>query len=154
MIRLIAATMVSLMTTTAAQDVEALKARIWAKEQMIYAGRARGDLGPYIANASPNYAAFSPTAPVAHGTAGLERQQKAMVGSQERLTMELKDFTTEGDTAVIYYITHRTTRPDGTKVDERYENIHVWVRHGDDWRLLATMPRPLSKTATSTAQGN
>ncbi|MBM3512427.1 MAG: nuclear transport factor 2 family protein [Alphaproteobacteria bacterium] len=126
-----------------AEDVEALKARIWAKEQMIYAGRARGDLGPYIANASPNYAAFSPKGPAAHGTAGLERLQQALGGkSDEKLTMELKDFTTEGDTAVIYYVTHRTQRPDGTAVDEHYENIHVWVRAGDDWRLIATMPRP------------
>jgi ketosteroid isomerase-like protein len=65
-----------------------------------------------------------------------------MVGqTKEKLTMELMDFTLHGDTAVIYYLNHRTMRPDGTAVDEKFENIHVWVRDGADWKIVGAMSR-------------
>jgi hypothetical protein len=51
------------------------------------------------------------------------------------------DFTLHGDTAVIYYLNHRTMRPDGAPTDEKFENIHVWVRAGDDWQIVGAMSR-------------
>lgn len=115
---------------------------IWAKEQAIYADRSNGGLNYYIANSSPNYVGWPPNSPKPLAQTGLKADSKAMEGkTKEKLTMELMDFTLSGDTAIIYYLNHRTSRPDGTVVDEKFENIHVWTREAGDWKLMGGMAR-------------
>ncbi|MBL8631185.1 MAG: nuclear transport factor 2 family protein [Rhodospirillaceae bacterium] len=115
---------------------------IWAKEQKIYADRANGGLAYYIVNTSPNYIGWPPNSAKPLAQTGLKNDSKAMAGkTQEKLTMELMDFTLSGDTAIIYYLNHRTARPDGTAVDEKFENIHVWTRENGDWKLMGGMAR-------------
>ncbi len=46
-----------------------------------------------------------------------------------------------GDTAIIYYVDHRTVKPDGTPVDQVFDDIHVWVWENGDWTVLASMSR-------------
>jgi hypothetical protein len=65
-----------------------------------------------------------------------------MVGqNKEKLAMNFVDFTLHGDTGIIYYMNHRTVKPDGTAVDEKWETIHVWVRDGGDWKIVGAMAR-------------
>jgi hypothetical protein len=123
------------------------KATIFAKEQKIYASRAGGSMDYYVANTSPNYLGWPPTAPkpihrdvVAPGAA------KGLAGSKEKIETKLVDFTLDGDTALIYYMNHRTARGDGTPVDESFSNIHVWVKRNGEWLLLGGMARPTAPT--------
>jgi hypothetical protein len=60
---------------------------------------------------------------------------------KEKIETSFSDFTLHGDTAVIYYVNHRTVMPNGTPVDQTFDNIHVWVRDGADWKVLASMSR-------------
>lgn len=127
---------------TSEAEVEAVKALIWAKEKAIYAGRAKGDVGYYIANASPHYLAWTSgtkapfgVATLAAGAAGMKSRDK------EIITNELVDFSLSGDTAIIYYRNHRKRLPDGTPVDQTYDNIHVWQKTGGEWKVLASMSR-------------
>lgn len=134
---------VALTASAQAPDAKS-KARdeIWAKEQKIYADRANGGLEYYIANTSPNYVGWPPNSARPLAQTGLKTDSKAMAGkTEEKLTMELMDFTLSGDTAIIYYLNHRTMRPDGTVVDERFENIHVWTREKSEWKLIGGMAR-------------
>lgn len=124
------------------EDIEQAKNEIWEIEKSIYASRAAGDFQPYIDGASDYYIAPRPTGGWLPGKDGLKQVGARLRGnSQEKLAMNLKAFTLHGDTAVIYYLNHRTMRPEGEVVDEWYEVIHVWVREGEGWQLLASMPR-------------
>lgn len=124
------------------EEVNAAKEEIWALEQSIYASRGQGNFQPYIDGASPNFIAPFPSGGWEPGKDGLRRTGAGIKGkSREKLDMNFKAFTLHGDTAVIYYLNHRTVRPDGEKVDEWYEVIHVWVREGTGWQILASMPR-------------
>lgn len=125
-----------------AEEIEKAKNEIWALEQSIYASRGEGNFQPYIDGASENYIAPRPTGGWAPGKDGLRRTGGLLKGnSQEKLAMNFKAFTLHGDTAVIYYLNHRSIRPEGELVDEWYEVIHVWVRQGERWQILASMPR-------------
>ena len=125
-----------------AEEKAAVRDAIWAKEQKIYANRANGNLEYYVQNTSANYVGWPPSAARPLALTGLKEDSKRMVGlTKEKLTMELTDFTLSGGTAVIYYLNHRTVKPDGTPVDEKFENIHVWTREGTEWRLLGAMSR-------------
>ena len=140
------AVLAALLSGPATAQTEAEKAAvrdaIWAKEQKIYANRANGNLDYYVQNTSPNYVGWPPSAPMPVALTGLKADSQRMKGlTKEKLTMQLTDFTLSGDTAVIYYLNHRTARPDGTVVDEKFENIHVWTREGADWRLIGAMSR-------------
>ncbi|MDX2224277.1 MAG: nuclear transport factor 2 family protein [Rhodospirillaceae bacterium] len=127
---------------------EKAKAEIWAKEQAIYNERATGGLSYYVNNASPHYVGWPPSAPKPLALTGLRTDAQRMTGlNKEKLTMQLMDFTLHGDTAVIYYLNHRTMRPDGTPTDEKFENIHVWVRAGNDWQIVGAMSRLEPKRA-------
>jgi hypothetical protein len=121
-------------------SIDQVKSEIWSKEQAIYAGRGRGDMGPYIENTAPHYMAWPPQMdrPVA---AGNLRQTANVTAAKEKLTMELVDFTLDNDAAIIYYRTHRTARPDGTETDEFFETTHTWVRESGAWKLLGGMAR-------------
>ncbi len=123
-------------------EIEQAKNEIWTLEQSIYASRGQGDFQPYIDGASRNYFAPFPTGGWTTGKEGLRRTGAGLKGnSQEKLDMNFKAFTLHGDTAVIYYLNHRTVRPAGEPVDEWYEVMHVWVRDGASWQILASMPR-------------
>ena len=126
----------------AADAVAAARDAIWAKELKIYKGRAEAGLDYYLRNTSANYVGWPPGIPkpsnldaLRKSSAGLNRK------NSEKLEMSLTDFTMQDGTAVIYYQTHRTMLPNGTPVDERFDVIHVWVREGDDWKLIGAMAR-------------
>ncbi|NBC38163.1 DUF4440 domain-containing protein [Novosphingobium sp. FSY-8] len=125
----------------APQTKAQVQAEIWAKEQAIYAARGAGNLDAYIANVATDYAAWPPYATAPTGVAELRAANATMKG-QELLEMTFTALALNGDTAVIYYQTHRTRMPDGTAVDQRYDVIHVWVREGGAWKVLGGMARP------------
>ncbi len=126
----------------ASDDTEAVKALIWAKEKAIYAGRARGDVSYYIANASPRFLAWTSGTEVPFRADVLEAGAASMKArDKEVITSELMDFSLSGDTAIIYYRNHRKRLPDGTAVDQYYDNIHVWQKTNGDWKVLASMSR-------------
>ncbi len=124
------------------QDIDAALEIIWAKEQAIYKGRSEGDLSNYLNNTSDNYVGWPPGAKVPADLSGLKAMAKSVAGlNQERLEMELADFAMSGNTAVIYYHTHRTISPKGEKVDQRYAICHVWVREAGEWKLIGAHGR-------------
>jgi hypothetical protein len=120
------------------------KAIIWAKEKAIYAHRAEGDMGYYVANASPAYMSWPPITalPERLNVTAANANITLKSGNKEKIENKLVDFTLDGDTALIYYINHRTARGDGTPVDETFSNIHVWVKRKGEWLLLGGMARP------------
>ena len=123
---------------TAAHDA------IWAKEMAIYEGRSRGMIDFYLANASPKFLAWTAGAPEPFDLSKLKAGQAAMRGrDKEIIETTFRGFSLSGDTAIIYYQNHRTRLPDGTIVDQKYDNIHVWQKHGGDWKVLASMSRLL-----------
>ena len=125
-----------------AGDVAKAKDQIWAKELAIYAGRAKGDVTYYFENASPDYLAWTYGTPEPFRRDSLGRSRATMAGQdKEKIATVFKDFSLHGDTAIIYYVNHRTVLPNGTPVDQTFDNIHVWVRDGADWKVLASMSR-------------
>lgn len=135
---------------TAAPDVEARdspaeieKARteIWALEQSIYAGRARGDLSSYANNLAQGYLSWPPVSARPLGAGTLKATAANTHTSQEKLDMTFVDFSMNGDTAVIYYNTHRTRRADGTPCDDHFDTTHTWVREDGKWHVFAGMAR-------------
>jgi len=121
------------------------QAEIWTKEQSVYYGRADGNMNNYMQATHPDYMAWPPWAEAPFGAEGLKRTQSTLGGDKEKLAMEFKDFTMNGDTALIYYKTHRTALGDGTPVDQVYENIHVWKRDGGEWKVMGGMAREKAK---------
>jgi len=123
-------------------DIDAAKNTIWEKELAIYKGRGEGDLSIYLNNTSERYVGWPPGAKVPADLTGLRKMAQSVSGqNQERLTMELADFTLSGNTAVIYYHTHRTVLPNGEPTDQRYAICHVWVREQGEWRLIGAHGR-------------
>jgi ketosteroid isomerase-like protein len=127
-----------------AEEKAKVEALLWEKEQNIYLGRAAGGLDYYLSQISENYVGWPPGQAVPADASRLRENAKRMTGNnQEKLTMEKTGFTMEGDTAVIYYRTHRTMRPDGKAVNEQFENIHVYTRRDEDWKLIGALARPM-----------
>jgi hypothetical protein len=125
-----------------ADYVERVRAEIWAKELAVYAGRGDGNLQPYLDALATDYKAWPPFREVPAGASGLEDLALRMQGQdQEELAMTFLDFSLNGDTATIYYKTHRTRLPDGSPANDFYEVIHVWVREERVWRVFAGMAR-------------
>tara|TARA_R110001606_G_scaffold193130_4_gene340895 strand:+ start:5431 stop:5898 length:468 start_codon:yes stop_codon:yes gene_type:complete len=121
---------------------EKTRQEIWAKELSIYAGRSRGDLSLYLAETAANYVAWPPFNEVPKGNDGLKATGRSMAGqTQERLEMTFLDLALNGDSAVIYYKTHRTMRADGTPANEHFEVTHSWVRENGEWKVLGGMAR-------------
>ena len=117
-------------------------AEVWALEQAIYQRRAKGDTKFYSDISSSRYLGWPAPAdePVPYETI------RGFATSGEFLPGEVIDvvsdgISVDGDTAISYFSTHRTVRPGGQTVDERYENIHVFVRREEGWRLLGAMSR-------------
>lgn len=125
------------------EEYEAAKAAIWAKEQAIYKARAETGLDYYIANSWDSYIGWPPGPPAPSPLSTLkENNARITAPNSEKLEMFFDDLALQGDTAVIYYNTHRTMLPDGTPVDQRYHICHVWLRDDTgDWKLLGAMGR-------------
>lgn len=131
-------------STTQTAEAEAAQKAIWAKEMAIYEGRSRGMIDFYLANASPRFLAWTAGAPAPFDISRLKANQATMRGrDKEIIKTTFRGFTLSGDTAIIYYQNHRTRLPDGTSVDQTYDNIHVWQKEQGDWKVLASMSRLL-----------
>lgn len=123
-------------------DRDQAKQEIWAKELAIYQARGRGDLQVYVDSTSDSYRGWPPGWPEPSGTQRLRAAIPTMrSANQEQLTMEFADIAFSGNAAVIYYNTHRTRKPRGEPVDERFEIIHVWSRENGEWKLMGAMGR-------------
>lgn len=123
-------------------DRARVRDEIWARELAIYAGRGAGDLRPYLQALASDYRAWPPFRERPAGAEGLQDLAVRMRGQdQEELEMTLLAFSLNGDTASVYYETHRTRRADGSPADDHYEVVHVWVREAGDWRVFAGMAR-------------
>ncbi|MBT0668218.1 nuclear transport factor 2 family protein [Novosphingobium profundi] len=129
---------------SAAEDpaaIEAAKTTIWTMEQAIYAGRGKGDISAYADNTAQGYLAWPPILAKPMRVDGFKRAKAPPEMAHEKLEMELLDFTLYGDTAIIYYRTHRTMLADGTPADDRFDVTHTWVQEGGKWRVLGGMAR-------------
>lgn len=116
--------------------------QVWALEQQIYARRAVGDAGFYSSISSEHYLGW----PAPGATPSSYESIKGFTSQDVFQPGEVIDVVSNGisiddDTAISFFSTHRTTRPGGQKVDERYENIHVYVRRDGNWRLVGAMSR-------------
>jgi len=125
------------------EEWEAAKAAIWAKELAIYKARAETGLDYYIANSSENYVGWPPGIPEPSPLSQLKiNNERITAPNSEQLELFFDDLALDGDTAIIYYNTHRTMLPNGKPVDQRYHITHVWVRdETNDWKLLGAMGR-------------
>ncbi len=136
-----------MLSTSYAEDASVpsnpVEALIWSQEHKIYDGRAHGTVQYYIDHTSPNYLAWPPVVDRPINNDGLKKGRQVVAGGHEMIKSELTGFTQDGDTAIIYYLNHRTMRADGTPVDEQFANIHVWIKRGDSWVLLGGMSRLL-----------
>jgi hypothetical protein len=126
----------------AADYRERVRVEIWENELAIYAGRGDGNLQPYIEALATDYMAWPPFREEPADAEGLENLALQMRGQdQEELEMTFLDFSLNGDTASIYYKTHRTRSADGSPANDFYEVIHVWVKEDGVWRVFAGMAR-------------
>jgi len=126
---------------------EADAEKIWAQELHIYEMRSGGDMGYYLSLASPGYMAWP--AP-AEAPLSFKKLSERIGGGQlmeagELITVSKKGLSFDGDTALAFFETHRTQRAGGKAVDERFENIHVWVKRDEQWRLIANMSRAVAE---------
>lgn len=123
-----------------AEEVKAAEVEIWALEQSIYLGRQQGDMTNYRNNVAEGYLAWPPVT-----AAPMRSNNLGPAGSRgpanERLTMTFRDFSMNGDVAVIYYNTHRTQRADGTPADDHFDTTHTWVRRDGRWLVFGGMAR-------------
>lgn len=129
---------------TASDSDSAAADQVWALEQAIYARRAGGDTLFYSDISSERYMGWP--APAAEPVSYASIREFALQGSfkpGEKISVISNGISVDGDTAISYYTTHRTVRPGGQQVDERYENIHVYVRRAGEWRLFGAMSRRL-----------
>ncbi len=122
------------------EQIAKIKDQIWAKELQIYAGRAKGSVTYYRDNASPDFLAWTYGTPKPFRVDNFNLAGKKME-DHEKIENVFKDISVHGDTVILYYVNHRTMMPDGTAVDQTFDNIHVWTRDGNDWKVLASMSR-------------
>lgn len=123
-------------------DTASVLALIWPKEEAIYKGRAAGDANAYYSSTAKGYLSWPPMTAAPIRSQSL-RPQGTPKPSAEKIELTFKDLTVQGDTAVIYYSTHRTMTADGTPVDQRFEVTHTWVLEGGDWKMLGGMGRSM-----------
>lgn len=123
-------------------DIEKIKEHIWQKEMSIYQGRANGDLTFYLSNTSDHFLAWALGMKEPYDKASFQKRSERMKGNnQEKITSTLKGFTVSDNTAVIYYVNHRTRMADGTEVDQHLDNIHVWINENCQWKVIGSMSR-------------
>ena len=144
--------LVAMWVSTSGADDAGEAATVWGLEQAIYDHRAAGDTKFYSDISSQRYLGWPAPAekPVPYETIrGFATGGEFQPG--EVIDVVSDGITIDGDTAISFYTTHRTVRPGGEPVDERYENIHVYVKRGTDWRLLGAMSRRVLPAELRTA---
>jgi hypothetical protein len=130
------------------------EAAIWALEAAIYAHRAVGDSRFYPALASEHYLGWPAPAAVPIAKHWLtDLRDRGRFESGEVIDVWSNGISIDADTAISYFSTHRTRLPGGKAVDQRYENIHVWVRRGDRWELVGSMSRKLTEADSERIYG-
>lgn len=122
--------------------------QIWAKEQAIFDGRMKGDLSAYVNAIGDDYLGWPPVLPEPLSMEKFKEDAPSGIALRgEVITMKRRGLSFSGDTALAYFSTHRTMLGEGfaegeaRKVDQRYENIHVWQLQAGDWRLIGGMAR-------------
>ena len=120
------------------------EAAVWALEKQIYEQRAQGDTLFYSDISSEQYLGWPAPAetPMPYQSIRSFAQQGEFKPG-EVIDVVSNGITIDGDTAISFYTTHRTVSPRGQPVDERYENIHVYVKRDGKWRLVGAMSRRL-----------
>jgi hypothetical protein len=124
-----------------AAEIAKAKDEVWAMEKKIYTYEQRNLGGDYYYRISADgYLGW------VYGTPKPFHKPKApptplTTPTKEVITPEFTDFSLEGNTAILYYTNHRTMLRDGTPVDQYFDNIHVFIREGGDWKLMASMSR-------------
>ena len=125
-----------------------IEEEIWAKEVAIFEGRSRGDLSSYLNVVGSGYLGWPA---ILKEPLALDKfrasasDSSALKGEVTNVTK--KGFTRQGDTAITYFLTHRTRlgvgfgEEDERDVDQYYENIHVWAVEDGEWRLVGGMAR-------------
>jgi ketosteroid isomerase-like protein len=126
-----------------ASNYEIIKEIIWNKEINIYKSRAKTGLDYYIKNTSPQYIGWPPGPDKPMGFNNLKQNQnKITFPNKEVIKIYFDDLALEGDTAIIYYHTHRTVLPNGKLVNQKYHISHVWNKNkNNEWKLLGAMGR-------------
>lgn len=121
------------------------EAAVWALEERIYQRRSVGDSRFYPSIASAHYLGWPAPAAIPIGKRWLtDFRDSGEFQPGEVIKVWSNGISVDGDTAISYFSTHRTRLPGGKAVDQRYENIHVWVRRGDSWDLVGSMSRKLT----------
>ena len=138
------------------ESPEAIEALIWDREMAIFEGRSAGDISNYLNATSAFYLGWPPgfaePLPLGDFKAGAD-MAKGLKG--EVTDVARMGFTLNDNTALTYFLTHRTRLGeafdvDGSRdVDQWYENIHVWTLEDGDWRLIGGMARPVDAPASS-----
>ena len=118
---------------------------IWTKELTIFERRATGDMGYYLSLATSGYMSWPAPAllPLSYERLSSQIGDGQIMEAGEVIAVTKKGLSFDGDTALAFFETHRTQRAGGHAVDERFENIHVWVKREGEWRLMANMSRPV-----------
>jgi len=119
---------------------------IWAKELAIFAGRAQGNIQPYVDLAHPGFLAWAALtdAPVNREQFIRRYASADSLPLGEKVTLKRNAISLEPSLAIVYFTTHRTRRPGGEVVDEHFENIHVWSLYEDEWKVIASMSREVA----------
>lgn len=119
--------------------------RIWRIEQEFYERRGAGDLSYYASKADADYTVWAPGWDKPNDYQALlgavEEMGATTAGETISATPKLVKIERSGQVALVYYSTHRTTRPGGEATDDRYDTLHVWIRRADGWKLLGGMAR-------------
>lgn len=123
-----------------AEEIAAAKDTIWEMELSIYEGRQRGDMSNYRNNVAQGYMAWPPVTPAPMRASNLGRNGDRGP-DKEIITLTFRDFSMNGDVAVIYYNSHRTRRADGSPSDDRFDVTHTWVKRDGRWEVFAGMAR-------------
>jgi len=125
-------------------NYDADKAAIWELEKTIYEKRSVGDIEYYIANSNPEYLGWPFGLDEPANLDVLETYaSEGRFKPGENLVVTSDGISVEGHTAVSYFSTHRTQKPGGDVVDEKYQNIHVWAKRDGNWTLIGSFSRKI-----------
>lgn len=123
--------------------------QVWSLEKEIYRERAKGNRAHYPSLISEYYLGWpaSVTDPIAYADL-MDFRERGEFPPGEVIKVWSNGISIDGDTAISYFSTHRTRKAGGEPVDQRYENIHVWVLRAGEWRLLGSKSRRLVQRDT------
>lgn len=130
------------MTPVQQKEIEHI---IWTKELAIFAGRAEGDMMPYVKMVHPSFLAWPAFAkePIEATKFISKNSQPGALLAGEKIQLTSNGMSVMQDEVVSYFTTHRTRRPGNVPVDQRFENIHVWRMHQGSWKVVTSMSRAI-----------